>query len=79
MSPEALERQRGELDAAEAAGLDIGDYRVKQALDKKGLPWTRDNYLWEMYRGEWPDPDDWDESYLPADLQDWEAGPPRNA
>ena len=50
ISPEASERQHGELDATAAAGMDIGDWWIKEALDRKRLAWTRENFIWEKRR-----------------------------
>lgn len=70
MSPEALERLRGEIDASREAGMDIGDWRIKQRLEKQGKAWNRENYIHAKWLGELPE--EWDESEIPEDLQDWE-------
>ena len=40
----------------------------------QGLAWTRENFIKQKYAGEYPE--EWDESDLPNDLQDWTAGRP---
>jgi hypothetical protein len=74
LPPEASDRLRGELDAAREAGMDIGDWRIKQRLEADGKPWTRENYIYRRWFGELPE--EWDESEIPEDLQDWEKGGP---
>jgi hypothetical protein len=74
MSPEALERQRGEIDAAREAGMDYMDWKLKQRMDAAGVAWTRDNYIAWHWGGELPE--EWDEDEIPEDLQDWEKGGP---
>ena len=69
---EAFERLRGDIAEAKAAKMDVTHLSAKKALEKMGLPWTRENYI----RFAWPvkgDLDDieWDESEIPPDLQDW--------
>jgi hypothetical protein len=70
----ASSRLRGDIDAANAAGMDLGDWRIKQQLEARGLSWTRDNYIEQKWLGELPE--EWDEGELPEDLQDWSKGGP---
>ncbi|RVD67314.1 MAG: hypothetical protein E5V62_03250 [Mesorhizobium sp.] len=74
LTPEALRRLRGELDAAREAGMDVGDWRLKQQMEAAGLAWTSENFIDWKWRGELPD--EWDEGEIPEDLQDWEKGGP---
>lgn len=54
--------------------MDYGDWLVRQQLEQRGLAWTRENFIEQHWRGELPE--EWDESEIPPDLQDWSAGPP---
>ena len=75
----ASESQRGDLDAARAEGMDVTHWSAKQDLARRGLAWTRENFIaynWPA-EGDLPDPEDWTESELPDDLQDWNAPPPQ--
>lgn len=54
--------------------MDWDDWRIKQALEAKGLPWTRENFIEEKWRGELPAW--WDEDEVAPDLQDWDKGGP---
>jgi len=54
--------------------MDLGDWRIKQQLEARGLSWTRDNYIEQKWLGELPE--EWDEGELPEDLQDWSKGGP---
>jgi hypothetical protein len=74
MSPEALSRLRGEIDAAREAGMDVMDYKLKQRMEKRGVEWSRANYIEARWSGELPE--EWDESELPEDLRDYDAPPP---
>lgn len=75
MSQAASERLRGDIDAAREAGMDVVDYQLKQRMEKRGTPWTRENYIRARWLGELPE--EWDESELPEDLQDWSAPAPQ--
>lgn len=74
MSPEAIGRQRGEMEQARAEGMDYMDWLLKQRMAARGVAWTRENYIDEKWRGELPEY--WDEDEIPEDLQDWEKGGP---
>lgn len=58
---------RKDLDAAEAAGLDIADYWVKQSMERAGTPWTRENFIEAKWRGELPTDADTGLPYVPED------------
>lgn len=58
---------RKDLDAARAAGLDVGDYWVRQRLEAKGLPWTRENFVQEKWCGELPVDEFTGQPYVPDD------------
>ncbi|RWK11861.1 hypothetical protein [Mesorhizobium sp.] len=75
LSPETLERLRGDIDAASAEGMDVTHWRIKQHLLATGREWTRQNYIDYAWAG-LDLPDEWDEGELPEDLQNWSKGGP---
>jgi hypothetical protein len=74
MSPEALSRLRGDIDAAREAGMDVADYELKRLILAHGREWNRETYINLRWGGELPT--EWDESEIPEELQDWDAPPP---
>ena len=67
MSPEASARQRGEMEQASAEGMDYMHWLTKQRMAARGVAWTRENYLWEVWGKELPAEIDEDE--IPEDLR----------
>lgn len=56
--------------------MDVTHWRIKQAMASVGTEWTRENYIAWAWAG-LEIPEEWDESELPEDLQDWNAPPPK--
>lgn len=67
MTPEQRAELQAEIDAADAAGMELGHYRVKQRLAAKGLEWTRENYIEHVWRGELPIDPTSGQAYVPED------------
>ena len=66
LSPEASKHLHGEIDAAREAGMDLGDWRIKQRMEKLGLDWTRENFIKAKWYGELPTDED-GEPFVPED------------